>query len=771
MNRKMVNSIFILLLLIPVLLTAQNNDSREIKNLRAFAKLYGYVRFFHPSDESASLDWDKFATFGAKSVLNAKNENELKETLKKLFLPVAPAAQIYGANEKPADVMELFPKNIAGLKVTSWQHYGIGLTKESPIYKSIRLNRAVKSVSNGNSSGILRQVLNAKPFRGKEVMMTAFVKAETKGDEDNGYLWFRTNNEKGDMLYIDNMFKRPIQSPEWKEYSIQHKIEDEAETIYFGCIATGEAKVWYDDFKMFVKNENKEWIPITIINPGFEEEITTGGTAGWLSGPVDFKYVRDDKELKTGKYSFFIGPKEVIKTTVVPKLFNDEAKIGEVIEKSISDGLMCRIPLALYCDSTHTIGGNSNYSLEFITAGLEKTKAAGLNANLLPVRLGNTIIAWNILQHFYPYFDVVNADWDNVLTETLSGALKDKTSDEFYDTLRKMIAKIQDGHGVVYYQREKPIGGFKIRVELIENNIVVTGSQEAELQKGDIIKSIDGKTGLESLAETEKFVSGAPQLRRYRTLNQFGQGETGSTADIEVIRNNETLKIKKVRAADTRNLFFSSIPEFTFPTLKEVDPGIYYVNTRISKKEFNDNIQKLADAKGVIIDWRWDGKYDPDVKSVEAIDFVAYAAGSMVRSANWNIPTVIYPDRENIKFSESFWPLPAKKPHFKGTVVFITEPSVVSYGETCMGIVENFKLAETVGVVTAGTNGNVNFINLPGGYKIMWTGMRVLKHDHSQHHIIGIKPTYPVERTIKAVKEGRDEYLENAIEVIKSKIK
>ena len=33
---------------------AQGAEAQEVENLRAFAKLYGYVRFFHPSDEAAT---------------------------------------------------------------------------------------------------------------------------------------------------------------------------------------------------------------------------------------------------------------------------------------------------------------------------------------------------------------------------------------------------------------------------------------------------------------------------------------------------------------------------------------------------------------------------------------------------------------------------------------------------------------------------------------------------------------------------------------------
>jgi hypothetical protein len=84
-----------------------------------------------------------------------------------------------------------------------------------------------------------------------------------------------------------------------------------------------------------------------------------------------------------------------------------------------------------------------------------------------------------------------------------------------------------------------------------------------------------------------------------------------------------------------------------------------------------------------------------------------------------------------------------------------------------MGFVEGYQLAEIVGQPTAGTNGNVIAMVLPGGFRMMWTGMKVVKHNGSQHHLIGILPTVPTERTIQGIREGRDEFLEKAIEVIK----
>ena len=45
--------------------------------------------------------------------------------------------------------------------------------------------------------------------------------------------------------------------------------------------------------------------------------------------------------------------------------------------------------------------------------------------------------------------------------------------------------------------------------------------------------------------------------------------------------------------------------------------------------------------------------------------------------------------------------------------------------------------------------------------------MKVLKHDGSQHHGVGIHPTIPASRTRQGVAAGRDEVLERGIQVLK----
>lgn len=87
-----------------------------------------------------------------------------------------------------------------------------------------------------------------------------------------------------------------------------------------------------------------------------------------------------------------------------------------------------------------------------------------------------------------------------------------------------------------------------------------------------------------------------------------------------------------------------------------------------------------------------------------------------------------------------------------------------------MGIAESYKLGEFVGEATAGTNGNVTAIKVPGGYDVMFTGMRVDKHDGSRLHGVGVVPTVPAVATPAGIAAGRDEVLEKAIEVLQRKI-
>ena len=151
-------------------------------------------------------------------------------------------------------------------------------------------------------------------------------------------------------------------------------------------------------------------------------------------------------------------------------------------------------------------------------------------------------------------------------------------------------------------------------------------------------------------------------------------------------------------------------------------------------------------------------------------ELISYLLKTNDTSSAWmQIPQFIYPDQEKIAgFQKENWMLKTKKPYLGDKkIVFIIDGSAISYAESFMGYIEGYKLATIVGQPTAGTNGDINPFRLPGGISISWTGLKVLKHDGSQHHGIGILPNVYVNKTIQGIKEGKDEFLEKAIEIAK----
>ena len=146
MNKQQTNTsryygILILLLLLSFKGVTQSNSQR-IDNIQSFAKIYGYVRYFHPSDEAAKMNWNHFVVYGINKVENCKNSEELKNTLNDLFKPIAPSVLIFKKNENITfSKQTITPKDIENKKLIFWQHSGYGIGENKDTYKSLRVNR------------------------------------------------------------------------------------------------------------------------------------------------------------------------------------------------------------------------------------------------------------------------------------------------------------------------------------------------------------------------------------------------------------------------------------------------------------------------------------------------------------------------------------------------------------------------------------------------------------------------------------------------------
>jgi C-terminal processing protease CtpA/Prc len=426
----------------------------------------------------------------------------------------------------------------------------------------------------------------------------------------------------------------------------------------------------------------------------------------------------------------------------------------------LGGGVSAMIPLALYKDD----GQGTLPRPAGAAPAADKPEGFMPTGDDRATRLADVALAWTVFQHFYPYFDVVKTDWPAELRRALSAAATDADGQAFLITLRRLVAALHDGHGGVYLSSQGAVGQLPLLWDWVEDQLVITRVAEGkagELKPGDVVVAIDGHPAREVLSEAESLVSGAtPQWVRWNALRRLGTGKRDEAVRLEARHPGGSSTFTADLTRSSAPYGPGSLEEARPEKIAEVRPGIFYVDIgRINDEDFKGALDRLAGAKGIIFDLRG---YPSNLSTV----VLTHLTGQPVSSARWNVPVITHPDGQGWQWDTSSWSVQPQAPRFKARAAFLTDGRAISYAETYMGIVENYHLAEIVGGPTAGTNGNVNPFTLPGGYGVVWTGMKVLKHDGSRHHGIGIRPTVPVSRTIQGVAAGRDEILEKAIDVV-----
>ena len=104
--------------------------------------------------------------------------------------------------------------------------------------------------------------------------------------------------------------------------------------------------------------------------------------------------------------------------------------------------------------------------------------------------------------------------------------------------------------------------------------------------------------------------------------------------------------------------------------------------------------------------------------------------------------------------------------YYKGKVVLLFDETSQSHAEFTIMALQTAPDVLSVGSQTAGADGNVSSIILPGNYKTFMTGMGVYYPDGRETQRIGMIPDFEVKPTIAGIKAGKDEVLQKAIELI-----
>lgn len=668
------------------------------------------------------------------------------------------------------------------------------------------------------------QSVDAGPWQGKRLKVTASIRVTGSEPEARAQMWLRVDRPGG-MGGFDNMGDRPVSRSEWADYSITVEVADDARRVNLGLMTFGGATAWWDDVRWEVVGEFKtlreppravsgrertnlvafgrllgyvrhfhpsdqaatnDWLAfaaaaipqiesaespaalarelesvfqpiaptVSVFEVGKEPPLPPALTTPPGNVPLRIRawehlgYAQDAAPGAAPMYSSQRLTLAATGSTPLPAY----AQPTHVYRANLTAPITSRIPTALFTDDAGTLPRPEARSTP--RGGVEGRYTVAHRG----ARLATVMMAWNILRHFYPYFDVVDTDWGRELEVALCSAAEDADEPAFYRTLNRLIAALQDGHGTLSgpgMPMEAPI---PIKVELVEERIVVTavGTGVTELHPGDVVERIDGEAAPEAFDALARGVSAATPQRRKQVAFRFGRGPLDRPAKLEV--RGADGEFRTVTLARTDKLLVLAEPRP--PKLHEIKPGVFYADvTRLTHEEFEASFAQLAKARGLVFDLRGYPAGSPQ--------WLTHLSLERLQSAHWNIPKQHRPDRSEVEWETSRWDLQPQAPLLTTNRVFLTDGSAISYSESQMGIIEAYRLGEIVGEATAGTNGNIAPVDLPLGYRMVFTGMQVVKHDGSRHHGVGIRPTIPVSKTIEGIRAGRDEQLDRAVAALK----
>lgn len=716
-------------------------QKKKVENIEAFAKLYGYVRWFHPSDEAQQIDWDKFACYGAKSVENAPHRDALKDSLLKLFLPIAPSLKIYDGIEKhDFDISKITPPDMQGFYQVFWQHSGVNLNMTpANVYKSIRVGRINKL--DYTKTTPLGKSIPASRFSQKTVRLKIAVKSENGG---LGQLFFEGLN-RNDYMNLSKALK-PIYltSNKWEQIVVERTVRPDDLNIFFGINCMDTVGVFIDNIKLTVNHNGSD----SVVYENSFNNLDENGLNDFLFDknlPFNIQYINNQD-----------GNNGYLLTRFNDKnfgLFKKKPEFGEFIDKQVYSNIFIQLPIVLMANENYTFPAAEKKNLRILQNNVIMQHISSRIRDL-----GSLVIVWNIIQHFFPYFDEVDVDWE----KEFNTALKEYyNGEDFEKVLRKITAKLNDGHVNVLSPTLKKENQLPIKWEWIDENLVITDvyDQNSGLQPGTIVKKIANKKAKKYFSEIEPYIP-APTIGFLRKASENISllGTPGDLVRLDVIKPHDTKDIVWLRySLNPHQHYVKSLNKTRYKILED---SIYYINLdQISMSEINSLLPQLVSCNGLICDLRG----YPNNNS-ELLNHLLTAKDTM---DNWmKIPQIVYPDRKSIEFTCKGWQMVPKQPQIKAPVVFITDENAISYAESVLMIVKYYNLATIIGQPSAGTNGHINKFKLPNGFQLVFTGMKVTQLDDSQHFGKGILPEIYVKKTVRNVEKMEDIYLNKAIEAL-----
>lgn len=374
---------------------------------------------------------------------------------------------------------------------------------------------------------------------------------------------------------------------------------------------------------------------------------------------------------------------------------------------------------------------------------------------------------WNAIQYFFPYRYLIEEDWDSVLTRFIPLFINAKDRVEYMKTIQKLIICIGDTHACLSDQLNTLDSDKKYKgaadISFIEGKAIVVkneskrSAKNEELEVGDILLAINGESIEKIISRKIPNISASNYPTKLREL----------AFDL-LVTDNERLYVEFDRNGKRQSGFITCSPnkmsdgysrmQLDKPLMHHFVPqDILYLY--LGSKE-GGSIPKNINAKGIIIDLRCypscekvKGYWDFEQLYPNSTEFAKFTKPSVETPGLFRFISTIKVGKKNLGY-------------YKGKKIILINELSQSHAEYMAMKYRCAPNTIVIGSTTAGADGNISRITLPGDVYTCFSGLGVYYPDGSETQKIGIIPDIEVKPTIKGVRSGRDEVLNKAIQLI-----
>ena len=387
----------------------------------------------------------------------------------------------------------------------------------------------------------------------------------------------------------------------------------------------------------------------------------------------------------------------------------------------------------------------------------------------LPQRMIAAFRIWAVGQYFFPYRDLTRERWDQVLTEYLPRFEAARDSLAYALVAAEMATRLHDSHVRVTsptLQAHIGVGSPPVFVRIIEGLPVVShftndsAARGSGVRIGDVILTIDGERADARLRRVERYVSAStPQALRRTAARRMLAGPEGSSVELSVRGRGD---VERTVTLTRQESYWGGLPELAGrkgPVFRILPGNIGYADLgRLAPGEVDSMFDRLRRTRAIIFDMR--GYPQGTAWSIAPRLTKADAPAA----ARFSRPLVSSPDTTERPQHSFVQQLPrTSKWRYTGRTVMLIDERTISQAEHTGLFLEVANGTRFIGTPTAGANGDVTTVTLPGGLSMSFSGHEVRHADGRQLQRVGLVPDLTVRPTIAGIRAGRDEVLERAL--------